>query len=146
VISFGVIKGLIYRVHKYPILASTNENETHLNFPTRNQYHLVVNRYTGQTIHPDIIPYLDGKHHYDEICTDLECSPQELDEQLGCTQEQQSDEPQPNGNATNNEAAGGAADAVTSGNHPVGTLYEGIMEDNKQNEDQPQWNVQFIFR
>ncbi|KAI9268234.1 nitrogen permease regulator 2-domain-containing protein [Phascolomyces articulosus] len=57
-ISFGVIKGLIYRVHKYPIL-------THVD-----------------TIHPDIIPYLDGLHHYDEICTALKCSPQELDEQL----------------------------------------------------------------
>lgn len=120
-ISFGVIKGLIYRVHKYPILASTNESETQSSFPTKSQYHLVVNKYTGTPIHSDIIPYLDGKHHYDEICTDLECSPQELDEQLGCTQ-QQFDETQPK--------------------HVVDTVYE----DDKQNEGQPQWCVQFIFR
>lgn len=149
VISFGVIKGLIYRVHKYPILASTNENETHLIFPTRNQYQFVVNKYTGQSIHPDIIPYLDGKHHYDEICTDLECSPQELDEQLGCTQEHPFEETSPN-----QTAAGGASAAnndmvqsteAVSASHPVGTLYEGIMEENNK-QDQPQWNVQFIFR
>ncbi|KAI9337637.1 nitrogen permease regulator 2 [Pilaira anomala] len=100
VISFGVIKGLIYRVHKYPILA-------------------IINKYTGATIHPDIIPYLDGKHHYDEICTDLECSPQELNEQLGCTQQQ-----------------------FEQSKHVVDTVYE----DDKQNEGQPRWCVQFIFR
>jgi hypothetical protein len=84
VISFGVIKGLIYRVHKYPILTSnTSENES---FPLKHQYHRVINKSTGATIHPDIIPFLDGKHHYDEICTELECSPQELDEQLGTTE------------------------------------------------------------
>ncbi|KAG2236466.1 hypothetical protein INT48_003257 [Thamnidium elegans] len=122
VISFGVIKGLIYRVHKYPILASTNESETQSNnFPSKDQYHLIINKYTGATIHPDIIPYLDGKHHYDEICTNLECSPQELNEQLGCGQ-QQFDETQPK--------------------HTVNTVYE----DDKQNEGQPQWCVQFIFR
>lgn len=114
---------MIYRVHKYPILASTNENETQSttssNFPSKNQYHLVINKYTGATIHPDIIPYLDGKHHYDEICTDLECSPQELNEQLGCTQQQ-----------------------FEQSKHVVDTVYE----DDKQNEGQPQWCVQFIFR
>jgi hypothetical protein len=131
VISFGVIKGLIYRVHKYPILASTNEYETtSYLFPTRNQYHLVVNKYTGMAIHPDIIPYLDGKHHYDEICTDLECSPQELDEQLGCiSQQRQFNESNTNATTINE----------------VDTVYEGLVEDSNK-EGQPQWNVQFIFR
>lgn len=129
-ISFGVIKGLIYRVHKYPILASTNESETQSSFPSKSQYHLVVNKYTGMAIHPDIIPYLDGKHHYDEICTDLECSPQELNEQLGCTQQQQQQF---------DEAS------ADNSKHAVGTVYEGMAED-KQNEGQPQWSVQFIFR
>lgn len=81
-------------------------------------------------IHPDIIPYLDGKHHYDEICTDLECSPQELNEQLGCTQQQQQQF---------DEAS------ADNSKHAVGTVYEGMAED-KQNEGQPQWSVQFIFR
>lgn len=99
VISFGVIKGLIYRVHKYPILTSTTTTENE-SFPLKHQYHRVINKYTGSSIHPDIIPFLDGKHHYDEICTELECSPQELDEQLGCPQQQDTIE----SNETLNEA------------------------------------------
>lgn len=129
-ISFGVIKGLIYRVHKYPILTcTTNDNENKpLSFPLENQYDHVVNKYTGVAIHPDIIPFLDGKHHYDEICTELECSPHELDEQLGFIQPFE--------------------DSVNHGeNQPVETLYEGVAEDNKQSEEGlPQWIVQFIFR
>ncbi|ORY90531.1 nitrogen permease regulator 2-domain-containing protein [Syncephalastrum racemosum] len=85
-ISFGVIKGLIYRVHKYPILthmSTSHEPQQALILPTRAQYSKLININTGQTIHPDIIPYLDGCHHYDEICTALYCSPHELDEQLG---------------------------------------------------------------
>ncbi|RCH86317.1 chitin deacetylase, partial [Rhizopus stolonifer] len=82
VISFGVIKGLIYRVHKYPILTHmTHENEVVPFLPSASE--IVINKNTGMPIYPDIIPFLDGKHHYDEICTSLECSPQELDEQLG---------------------------------------------------------------
>lgn len=129
IISFGVIKGLIYRVHKYPILTSTtNENDTQqIKFPTKQQYQRVVNKYTGVPIHPDIIPFLDGKHHYDEICTELECSPQELDEQLGCIQQLE-------------DATVGNTDH--EGNQLVETLYE----DKQTEEGHPQWSVQFIFR
>ncbi|KAI7868865.1 nitrogen permease regulator 2 [Spinellus fusiger] len=67
-ISFGVIEGLIYRIHKYPILIN---------------YAKIINLNTGTLLHPDILPFLNGRHHYDEICTELKCSPQELDEQLG---------------------------------------------------------------
>ncbi|KAK4521804.1 Succinate dehydrogenase assembly factor 3 (SDH assembly factor 3) (SDHAF3) [Mucor velutinosus] len=132
VISFGVIKGLIYRVHKYPILTSTSQQENEpFRFPSKQQYHRVVNKYTGMSIHSDIIPFLDGKHHYDEICTELECSPQELDEQLGCTQQME------DSNAT---TMNGNTDNI------VETLYEGMAED-KQNEDGlSQWSVEFIFR
>ncbi|KAG1223778.1 hypothetical protein G6F35_004447 [Rhizopus arrhizus] len=83
IISFGVIKGLIYRVHKYPILTTTNESEVAmLSLPSSASDEVIINKNTGMPIYPDIIPFLDGKHHYDEICTALECSPQELDEQL----------------------------------------------------------------
>ncbi|KAI9304058.1 nitrogen permease regulator 2 [Cunninghamella echinulata] len=81
-ISFGVIKGLIYRVHKYPILVNS-DYENRLSFPTVEEQQTLVNKNTGMGIHPDIFMYLDGQHHYDEICTSLKCSPQELDEQLG---------------------------------------------------------------
>lgn len=133
VISFGVIKGLIYRVHKYPILTSTNESETQFSFPTKDQYDLVVNKYTGMPIHPEIIPYLDGKHHYDEICTALECSPQELDEQLGCVEQQQQQQQFDDNNQ-----------AVENENHIVRTVDESASED-KQSEGQPQWNVHLLY-
>lgn len=132
VISFGVIKGLIYRVHKYPILTSTTPQENEqFHFPSKQQYHRVVNKYTGMPIHSDIIPFLDGKHHYDEICTELECSPQELDEQLGCTQQSE------DSTAT---ATNGNTDNI------VETLYEGMAEDKQNEEGLSQWSVEFIFR
>ncbi|KAG2218575.1 hypothetical protein INT45_014164, partial [Circinella minor] len=85
-ISFGVIKGLIYRVHKYPIITNVDSNEViPLGLPDKSHYSKIININTGAPIHPDIIPYLDGLHHYDEICTALKCSPQELDEQLQAT-------------------------------------------------------------
>ncbi|OBZ85444.1 Nitrogen permease regulator 2 [Choanephora cucurbitarum] len=130
VISFGIIKDLIYRVHKYPILTTTtsgNESMSQLDFPLPHQYHRVLNKCTGQPIHPDIIPFLDGKHHYDEICTELECSVQELDEQLGCMDNQEESSPQEE--------------------YEMTTVYERMTED-AQNEEArlPQWTVQFIFR
>ncbi|KAI8884182.1 nitrogen permease regulator 2 [Backusella circina FSU 941] len=115
-ITFGVIKGLIYRIHKYPILTNTDENESQLSFPIPDQYHRVLNKYSGLAIHTDIIPFLDGRHHYDEICTHLECSPKELDEQLVL------------GDADESEDA----------------LYED--GDDRLNDGQPHWSVQFIFR
>lgn len=135
VISFGVIKGLIYRVHKYPILTSTapQDNEQ-FSFPSKQQYHRVVNKYTGMPIHPDIIPFLDGKHHYDEICTELECSPLELDEQLGCVQQLE------------DSSSGTLANTDAEGNHIVDTLYEGAADDKQNEEGLSQWSVQFIFR
>ncbi|KAI8373359.1 nitrogen permease regulator 2 [Blakeslea trispora] len=130
VISFGIIKDLIYRVHKYPILTSTTQRNDIANpsdFPLPNQYHRVLNECTGQPIHPEIIPFLDGKHHYDEICTELECSVQELDEQLGCMDNQEELSPQEE--------------------YEMTTVYERMTED-AQNEEArlPQWTVQFIFR
>ncbi|KAI8337709.1 nitrogen permease regulator 2 [Chlamydoabsidia padenii] len=90
-ISFGVIKGLIYRVHKYPILINCHhhQQENRLTFPTLEQQHTLINRNTGMGIHPDVFIFLDGQHHYDEICTRLKCSSQELDEHLGFSTKEQ---------------------------------------------------------
>jgi hypothetical protein len=99
-------------------LTNTDENESQLSFPIPDQYHRVLNKYNGLVIHPDIIPFLDGRHHYDEICTQLECSPKELDEQLVLCDPDESDE----------------KDA----------LYEDA--DDRLNDGQPYWSVQFIFR
>ncbi|CAG8499748.1 2654_t:CDS:2 [Diversispora eburnea] len=61
-ISFGVIKGFIYRVHKYPILPE--------NYNPQNP---TIAKLRG---------FLNGKHHYDEICSMEGCSVRELDELL----------------------------------------------------------------
>ncbi|KAI8093850.1 nitrogen permease regulator 2 [Halteromyces radiatus] len=83
-ISFGVIKGFIYRVHKYPILVNCHQQQEGRSvFPTVEQQQSLINRNTGMGIYPELFQYLDGQHHYDEICTQLKCSPQELDEHLG---------------------------------------------------------------
>ncbi|OAD74380.1 hypothetical protein PHYBLDRAFT_99189, partial [Phycomyces blakesleeanus NRRL 1555(-)] len=78
-ISFGIIKGLIYRVHKYPILISLNPNDSFEPNSADKPFSNIINLNTGTTIHSEIIPFLNGSHHYDEICTTLKCSPQELD-------------------------------------------------------------------
>ncbi|ORX62070.1 nitrogen permease regulator 2 [Hesseltinella vesiculosa] len=81
-VSFGVIKGLIYRVHKYPMLVHA-QHQDQQRFPAPEQQPSLINGNTGLPIHPDLFPFLDGLHHYDEICTFLKCSPQELDDHLG---------------------------------------------------------------
>nr|CAG8534991.1 14023_t:CDS:2 [Entrophospora candida] len=65
-ISFGVIKGFLYRVHKYPILQKSidGNDSKHIN------------------LSPKLQRLLNGKHHYDEICTMENCSVRELDEKL----------------------------------------------------------------
>ncbi|CAG8548219.1 17561_t:CDS:2 [Rhizophagus irregularis] len=66
-ISFGVIKGFLYRVHKYPILPEPHNQQSEL--PSR------------------LRKLLNGKHHYDEICTMEGCSARKLDEILAAEPE-----------------------------------------------------------
>lgn len=49
-ISFGVIKGILYRVHKYPVPNDPGQLDRKL----------------------PMAKYLDGSHHFDDICTDLQ--------------------------------------------------------------------------
>ncbi|RUS35583.1 hypothetical protein BC938DRAFT_474808 [Jimgerdemannia flammicorona] len=69
-ISFGVIKGFLYRVHKYPILTDTAPESVRKRVP------------------PLLLPFLDGQHHYDEICTKFGHSVREMDEVLGYRKEE----------------------------------------------------------
>ncbi|KAI8066391.1 nitrogen permease regulator 2-domain-containing protein, partial [Gongronella butleri] len=82
-ISFGTIKGLIYRVHKYPILVHGQAQNQQRMPSVSEQQQGLINGNTGLSIHPDLFPFLDGQHHYDEICTFMKCAPQELDDHLG---------------------------------------------------------------
>ncbi|CAG8627576.1 13791_t:CDS:2, partial [Cetraspora pellucida] len=61
-ISFGIIKGFLYRVHKYPILPEPSRQQT--------------------SLPKQLCRLLDGKHHYDGICTLKGYSVRELDEIL----------------------------------------------------------------
>jgi len=66
-ISFGVIKGFLYRVHKYPMLPELHNQQSKLL--------------------PQLRRLLNGKHHYDEICTMEGCSARKLDETLAAEPE-----------------------------------------------------------
>ena len=54
-IVFGVLKGVIYRVHKYPIL------------------------YKEVGMNSEIAKLLDGRHHLDDLCSRLACSAKQLE-------------------------------------------------------------------
>ncbi|KAL8635077.1 MAG: hypothetical protein Q9228_007395 [Teloschistes exilis] len=78
-ITFGVIKGFLYRVHKFAI--ATNPAGR------RKRDHKLRNRQKTKTAADDpdsdahvvdLEQYLDGTHSFDEICTELMISEQEL--------------------------------------------------------------------
>ncbi|PUU83140.1 nitrogen permease regulator 2 [Tuber borchii] len=54
-VSFGIVKGFLYRSHKYPVPA---EGKVDRALP--------------------LARYLDGGHHFDEICTDLQVSEKDV--------------------------------------------------------------------
>ena len=62
-ITFGVIKGFVYRVHKYAILTSS-KSSTGIN--------------GARSADVELVKFLDGTHCFDEICTELMTSEKEL--------------------------------------------------------------------
>lgn len=54
-VSFGIVKGFLYRSHKYPV-------------------------HSGRKVEGalPLAKYLDGRHHFDEICTDLQVSERDV--------------------------------------------------------------------
>ncbi|KAG2176264.1 hypothetical protein INT43_005498 [Umbelopsis isabellina] len=138
-VTFGVIKGLIYRVYKYPILfnLSTATAISPGNAPIK-----IIIQNTGNAIHPQLIPFLDGHHHYDEICTELRCSPKELDEQLGYNPDtliKSNDETNPDATADVKPAGPAVDDNVNST-----SLDSRELKRDSSNPDS--WVVEFIFR
>ncbi|KAI9879158.1 MAG: Nitrogen permease regulator 2 [Pleopsidium flavum] len=71
-VTFGVIKGFLYRVHKYAIATSTYQNGATDPSAERDG----VGRKTEKK--HSLGRYLDGTHCFDEICTELEISEREL--------------------------------------------------------------------
>lgn len=81
-ITFGVIKGFLYRVHKYAFVTpkkrrklTKDELQNELRKPKVN---------VPKDEEPDrkLEKYLDGTHCFDEICTDLMISEKELNQRL----------------------------------------------------------------
>jgi hypothetical protein len=95
----------------------------------------VTNQNTGNVILPQLLPFLDGHHHYDEICTELRCSPKELDEQLGYNQE------------ANHDIGSAGPDANQTGNATTldSRNVHGDLINNGNGNTDP-WIVKFIFR
>lgn len=74
-ISFGVIKGFLYRVHRYPILTENN-NDKRMNDKSRSLRKYFLSLWS-------LIPrHLNGKIHMDGLCTMLECSVKDVEDQL----------------------------------------------------------------
>jgi hypothetical protein len=94
-ITFGVIKGFIYRVHKYAVVDGGNlANENGLLKPSdefafdaeRVEYWRDSRRgsLAGSSVGKDLplARYLDGMHCFDEICTELHLGEKKLTEKM----------------------------------------------------------------
>jgi nitrogen permease regulator 2-like protein len=64
-ISFGVIKGFLYRVHRYPIIGEGTPAERRISERRRPW-----------------LRQLDGRKHMDALCTMLESSVRDIEDQL----------------------------------------------------------------
>jgi len=74
-ISFGVIKGFLYRVHRYPVLIESTNGDK----PSDKRKQLVRH---VRSHAPLTFRNLDGKKHMDALCTMLECSMRDVEDQL----------------------------------------------------------------
>jgi nitrogen permease regulator 2-like protein len=79
-ISFGVIKGFLYRVHRYPVLIESSNGEKKT-VDKRKQLVKYNPSFHDPSV-PSDIRNLDGKKHMDALCTMLECSMQDVEDQL----------------------------------------------------------------
>ncbi|EXJ89912.1 hypothetical protein A1O3_02979 [Capronia epimyces CBS 606.96] len=109
-VTFGVIKGFLYRIHRYAIRTQkgqsmhgqhTDAGSEHVHYLTRSmpggrpyseetsqsqtkqtKDQVGGKRYDRPHLNSKIMEYLDGTHCFDEICTDLEISERELLDRL----------------------------------------------------------------
>jgi len=85
-ISFGIIKGIIYRVHRYAVTEpppshsgqnGNNRVRQHKAMPSRPEYQGGLHRVGGKGS-LTLDSFLDGLHCFDEICTVLQASEKTL--------------------------------------------------------------------
>ena len=84
-ITFGIIKGFLYRVHKYAFATTSSKKKskglTRANIKLakrRNEIDETGEEGAGSSDAVELEQYLDGTHCFDEICTELEISEREL--------------------------------------------------------------------
>ena len=84
-VTFGVIKGFLYRVHRYAVRTSRIKKE---GAGERNGVRKPKKVRRGSDSEEEesavekLLPFLDGTHCFDEICTELEISERELIQRL----------------------------------------------------------------
>jgi nitrogen permease regulator 2-like protein len=83
-VTFGVIKGFLYRVHRYAIRTRKGKAgvENDGNGVKRKSKRRGSDDGEDKDINSELLPFLDGTHCFDEICTELEISERELTERL----------------------------------------------------------------
>lgn len=87
-ITFGVIKGFLYRVHKYALATSIHKssskrlNKANFNRSKQREEQKKKDKIGGEVENMELGQYLDGTHCFDEICTDLMISEKELTARL----------------------------------------------------------------
>lgn len=93
-IKFGIMKGIIRRIQKYPILLDESIDEepdsyARVSSPTVTQS-MIMNRSASSpqsntsTSHysKNICTYFDGKHSYDQLCCEFNRTHQEIEEKV----------------------------------------------------------------
>ncbi|KAH7640423.1 nitrogen permease regulator-like 2 [Dermatophagoides farinae] len=93
-VKFGIMKGIIRRIQKYPIqlnepIEEESDPYARVNSPTLTQS-LMMNRSTSSpqsntsTVHysKDIYTYFDGKHSYDQLCCEFNRTYQEIENKV----------------------------------------------------------------
>ena len=73
-ITFGVIKGIVYRIHKYVTATSRSAGLSSTSGPGT----VVGGKVFGDDRRVELARFLDGTHCFDEICTELMLSEKEL--------------------------------------------------------------------
>jgi hypothetical protein len=78
-ILHGVLKGYIRRLHKYPIYSHWTESSSNRSGILASSSSLSTGHVIGFS---QVAKYLNGLHHYDQVCSLLGCSAKELDDIL----------------------------------------------------------------
>ncbi|KAK5101984.1 Nitrogen permease regulator 2 [Lithohypha guttulata] len=89
-VTFGIIKGFLYRVHRYAVQTNFSEagNKSHQTHTASEMHNFSsatstsTSKSTKRRTRLPLVSFLDGTHSFDEMCTYFEISENELLERL----------------------------------------------------------------